>query len=298
MSARLGASTSVRSDVDQAPSTRAESIGGNMDRQIGQGHDRPTTRTQRRRCGAPRPAPARRRLAIATVIEAATENEAVKRKIFRKLCPTACRRGDHRDQHLVDLDHPAGRPATDRPSKFIGMHFMNPVPLMELVELIRGIATEEETFARARGGGRKLGKKAGQRRGLPGLHRQPHPAADDQRGGHTLYEGVGNGRGIDTGHEARRQPSDGSAELADFIGLSVRPWIGRGAMGVPWRHAPGRIQQMLEGYSRAGSGYDFATVIQCEGRRLKAAACARFVVAAAVVPYPMARPPPSRASCR
>ena len=73
--------------------------------------------------------------------------------------------------------------ATDRPGKFIGMHFMNPVPVMQLVELIRGIATDEETFAADPRARREARQDAGRRRGFPGLHRQPHPAADDQRGG-------------------------------------------------------------------------------------------------------------------
>ena len=63
------------------------------------------------------------------------------------------------------------------------MHFMNPVPVMKLVEIIRGIATDEPTFLPAQALARKLGKIAGAGRGFPGLHRQPHPGADDQRGG-------------------------------------------------------------------------------------------------------------------
>ena len=69
--------------------------------------------------------------------------------------------------------------STDRPEHFIGMHFMNPVPLMELVELIRGIATDDEMFAIARKFAESLGKKTAVSGGLPRVHRQPHPAADD-----------------------------------------------------------------------------------------------------------------------
>ncbi len=85
-------------------------------------------------------------------------------------------------EHLVDLDHPAGA-ATDRPEKFIGMHFMNPVPVMKLVEIIRGIATDEPTFQAVQALAAKLGKTTRGRGRLSGLHRQPHPGADDQRGG-------------------------------------------------------------------------------------------------------------------
>jgi 3-hydroxybutyryl-CoA dehydrogenase len=72
--------------------------------------------------------------------------------------------------------------ATDRPERFIGIHFMNPVPVMKLVELVRGIATEDETFEAARGFIESLGKTITVTEDFPGLHRQPHPAADDQRG--------------------------------------------------------------------------------------------------------------------
>ena len=80
------------------------------------------------------------------VIEAATEKEDVKRKIFAELCPRAEAGRDHRHQHVVDLDHAARRRRPTGRRRFIGIHFMNPVPLMELVELIRGIATDDETF--------------------------------------------------------------------------------------------------------------------------------------------------------
>ena len=72
--------------------------------------------------------------------------------------------------------------STDRPERFIGIHFMNPVPVMQLVELIRGIATEDPTFESAKEFIGKLGKTIDRVGGFPGLHRQPHPAADDQRG--------------------------------------------------------------------------------------------------------------------
>ena len=116
------------------------------------------------------------------MIEAATENEEIKREIFKRavphLKPDALIATNTSSISITRL-----AAVTDRPGKFIGMHFMNPVPVMQLVELIRGIATEEETFPTVRELVVKLGKTAGRCRGLPGLHRQPHPAADDQRGG-------------------------------------------------------------------------------------------------------------------
>ena len=116
------------------------------------------------------------------VIEAATEKEEVKRKIFAALCPVLKPERHHRHQHLVDLDHPARRRRPTGPEKFIGIHFMNPVPVMELVEVIRGIATDDATFEAAKEFVAKLGKTDRGGGGFSRLHRQPHPAADDQRG--------------------------------------------------------------------------------------------------------------------
>ena len=115
------------------------------------------------------------------VIEAATEEEAVKRKIFIDLCPHL-KKDAMVASNTSSISITRLAAATDRPERFIGMHFMNPVPLMQLVELIRGIATEDETFgnaSRVRGQSRQDHRGVG---GLSGLHRQPHPAADDQRG--------------------------------------------------------------------------------------------------------------------
>ena len=117
------------------------------------------------------------------MIEAATEKEDVKRAIFKALMPASEAVLPAGLQHLVDLASPGSAPATDRPEKFIGMHFMNPVPVMKLVEIIRGIATDEPTFQATQALAERLGKTTAVGRGLPGLHRQPHPGADDQRGG-------------------------------------------------------------------------------------------------------------------
>ena len=115
------------------------------------------------------------------VIEAATEKEEVKRKIFAALCPSLKPEAIvGTNTSSISITRLAA--ATDRPERFIGIHFMNPVPLMELVEVIRGIATDDATFEadqairrQARQADRGVG-------GFPRLHRQPHPAADDQRG--------------------------------------------------------------------------------------------------------------------
>jgi 3-hydroxybutyryl-CoA dehydrogenase len=115
------------------------------------------------------------------VIESATEKEDVKRKIYSALCPSL--KPDAilaTNTSSISITRLAA--TTDRPERFIGIHFMNPVPLMELVELIRGIATGDQTFEASK---EFVKKPAQDHRGLggfPGLHRQPHPAADDQRG--------------------------------------------------------------------------------------------------------------------
>jgi len=109
------------------------------------------------------------------VIEAATESEEVKKSIFRALAP-------HLGPDTLLASNTSSisitrlAAATDRPERFIGLHFMNPVPLMKLVEIIRGIATDAPTYETAV----SPGQDHRQRRGLPGLHRQPRPGADDQ----------------------------------------------------------------------------------------------------------------------
>jgi hypothetical protein len=137
------------------------------------------------------------------VIEAATENETVKRKIFADLCPVL--KPDAivaTNTSSISITRLAA--ATDRPERFIGIHFMNPVPLMELVELIRGIATDDETFEAPRSSSRQARQDHRGGRGLPGLHRQPHPAADDQRGDLHALRGRRLGRGDRHRDEARR----------------------------------------------------------------------------------------------
>jgi 3-hydroxyacyl-CoA dehydrogenase len=115
------------------------------------------------------------------VIEAATERETVKQAIFDDLMPhlkpTTILTSNTSSISITRL---ASR--TDRPEKFMGLHFMNPVPVMQLVELIRGIATDQDTWDTCMPWS-ATGQDRRQRRGFPGLHRQPHPDADDQRGG-------------------------------------------------------------------------------------------------------------------
>ena len=153
------------------------------------------------------------------VIEAATENEEVKRKIFSKLCPslkpTAMLATNTSSISITRLAS-----ITDRPERFIGIHFMNPVPRMQLVELIRGIVTENATFDAA-GADRPARQDLYRIRGFPRLHRQSHSAADDQRSDLYALRGRGLGR-IDRHRDAaRREYPMGPLQLADFIGLDT-----------------------------------------------------------------------------
>jgi len=108
-----------------------------------------------------------------------------------------------------------------RPERFIGIHFMNPVPKMQLVELIRGIATDDRTFEEARVFITKLGKTITVSEDFSGLYRQPHPAADDQRGDLHALRGRRIGGAIDTAMKLGANHPMGPLQLADFIGLDV-----------------------------------------------------------------------------
>ena len=143
------------------------------------------------------------------VIESAVENEQVKRKIFAQLCPILKPEAIlATNTSSISITRLAA--TTDRPERFIGIHFMNPVPIMELVELVRGIATEDETFEASKGFCTRLGKQIAVAEDFPGLHGQPHLAPDDQRSDlHALRRRRFGG--VDRqGHASWRKPSDGS----------------------------------------------------------------------------------------
>jgi 3-hydroxybutyryl-CoA dehydrogenase len=154
------------------------------------------------------------------VIEAATEREDVKREIFKKLVPllnpTALIASNTSSISITRL-----AAATDRPGKFIGMHFMNPVPVMQLVELIRGIATDEATFAAARALAVRLGKIPVAAEDYPAfmVNRILLPMINEAV--YTLYEGVGSVEAIDTAMKLGANHPMGPLELADFIGLDT-----------------------------------------------------------------------------
>ena len=154
------------------------------------------------------------------VIEAATEKEDVKRKIFTELCPSL--KADAlvaSNTSSISITRLAA--STDRPERFIGIHFMNPVPLMELVELIRGIATDDSTFDASKEFVTKLGKHIAVSEDFPAfiVNRILLPMINEAI--YTLYEGVGNVEAIDTAMKLGAHHPMGPLELADFIGLDT-----------------------------------------------------------------------------
>ncbi len=154
------------------------------------------------------------------VIEAATENEAVKKQIFEELVP-------HLKADAILCSNTSSIPitrlaaSTDRPEKFMGMHFMNPVPVMKLVELIRGLATDVETFEAIRDLTIKLEKTPANAEDFPAfiVNRILLPMINEAV--YALYEGVGNVESIDTAMKLGANHPMGPLELADFIGLDI-----------------------------------------------------------------------------
>ncbi|GJE01320.1 MULTISPECIES: 3-hydroxybutyryl-CoA dehydrogenase [Methylobacterium] len=154
------------------------------------------------------------------VIEAATEDEAIKRQIFSALCPSL------RPETMVatntsSISITRLAASTDRPERFIGIHFMNPVPVMQLVELIRGIATEDPTYESARAFVSRLGKTVTVSEDFPAfiVNRILLPMINEAI--YTLYEGVGSVDSIDTAMRLGANHPMGPLQLADFIGLDT-----------------------------------------------------------------------------
>jgi 3-hydroxybutyryl-CoA dehydrogenase len=154
------------------------------------------------------------------VIEAATEDETLKRKIFVALCPYI--KPDaivSTNTSSISITRLAA--ATDRPERFIGLHFMNPAPVMELVEMIRGIATEDVTFGRTKEFVETLGKTVAVSEDFPAfmVNRILLPMINEAV--YTLYEGVGSVDAIDTAMRLGAHHPMGPLQLADFIGLDT-----------------------------------------------------------------------------
>ena len=208
------------SDVNAEQLERSlEVMSGNMERQVSRG-----------KISADDKAAALKRIATDTslevfngcdvVIESATEDETVKKAILKDLCPLLkpeailCT-----NTSSISITRLAS--STDRPGQFMGMHFMNPVPVMKLVELIRGIATEPDTFETIKGLAIRLGKTPAMAEDFPAfiVNRILLPMINEAV--YTLYEGVGSVESIDTAMRLGANHPMGPLELADFIGLDT-----------------------------------------------------------------------------
>jgi 3-hydroxybutyryl-CoA dehydrogenase len=197
------------------------------------------------------------------VIESATEKEDVKRRIFADLCPHL--RADAivgTNTSSISITRLAA--STDRPERFIGIHFMNPVPVMELVELIRGIATNDVTFDACRTFVRKLGKTIAVAEDFPAfiVNRILLPMINEAV--YTLYEGVGTVDAIDTAMKLGAHHPMGPLELADFIGLdtclSVMQVLHEGLADSKYRPCPLLVKYVEAGWlgRKANRGfYDY-----------------------------------------
>ena len=197
------------------------------------------------------------------VIEAATEKEDIKREIFKKLTP-AIKPDALIATNTSSISITRLASSTDRPGKFIGMHFMNPVPVMSLVELIRGIATDEDTFAVTRELALKLGKTPVAAEDFPAfiVNRILLPMVNEAV--YTLYEGVGSVEAIDTAMKLGANHPMGPLELADFIGLdtclSVMQVLYEGLADSKYRPCPLLVKYVEAGWlgRKAGRGfYDY-----------------------------------------
>ena len=185
------------------------------------------------------------------VIESAAEKEDIKRKIFSDLCaslkPEAILASNTSSISITRL-----ATSTDRPERFIGIHFMNPVPLMELVEVIRGIATDDATFETSKAFVSKLGKIIAVSEDFPAfiVNRILLPMINEAI--YTLYEGVGNVVAIDTAMQLGAHHPMGPLELADFIGLdtclSVMQVLHEGLADSKYRPCPLLVKYVEAGW--------------------------------------------------
>ncbi len=194
------------------------------------------------------------------VIEAATEDEEIKTRIYDSVCPLL-----NADAILgtntssISITRLASR--TDRPERFIGIHFMNPAPLMELIELIRGIATEPAVFEEIRSFTQQLGKTPVSAEDFPAfiVNRILLPMINEAV--YTLYEGVGSVEAIDTAMKLGAHHPMGPLELADFIGLdtclAIMQVLHDGLADTKYRPCPLLVKYVEAGWMGKKSGRGF-----------------------------------------
>ncbi|PQA74068.1 3-hydroxybutyryl-CoA dehydrogenase [Brucella oryzae] len=237
-------------------------INGNMARQVASGKLLEDQRAAAMKLI--RPANSMEDLAgVDLAIEAATEDETVKRKIFAQLCsalnPEAILATNTSSISITRLAS-----TTDRPERFIGIHFMNPVPVMKLVELVRGIATDEETFRKSNDFVTALGKTVTVAEDFPAfiVNRILLPMINEAI--YTLYEGVGSVEAIDTAMKLGANHPMGPLQLADFIGLdtclSIMQVLHDGLADSKYRPCPLLVKYVEAGWlgRKAGRGfYDY-----------------------------------------
>ena len=203
------------------------------------------------------------------VIEAATEKEDIKRLVFKALLPklkASCVVASNTSSISITR---LGA-STDRPEKFIGMHFMNPVPVMKLVEIIRGIATDEPTFQAVKNLAQKLGKVAAVSEDSPAfiVNRILVPMINEAV--YALYEGVGSVSAIDTSMKLGANHPMGPLELADFIGLdtclSIMQVLYEGLSDSKYRPCPLLVKYVEAGWYGRKTGRGFYDYTQTPPR--------------------------------
>ncbi len=237
-------------------------ISGNMARQVASGKMAEQARAAA--IARIRPAETLKELGgVDLAIEAATEDETVKRKIFQQLCPVLNPEALlATNTSSISITRLAS--TTDRPERFIGIHFMNPVPVMKLVELVRGIATADQTFEHSKAFVTSLDKTVTVAEDFPAfiVNRILLPMINEAI--YVLYEGVGTVEGIDTAMKLGANHPMGPLQLADFIGLdtclSIMQVLHDGLSDSKYRPCPLLVKYVEAGWlgRKAGRGfYDY-----------------------------------------
>lgn len=257
--ARAGYDVHILDTNPDAVKAGLEKIDRNMEREVGRGQMEPAAKKA-----------AMARISAGTdykgfsdcqlVIEAATEDETVKKAIISLLCdsvPDDCIIASNTSS--ISITRLGAH--TDRPGKFVGMHFMNPVPRMELVEIIRGIATDEDTYTIIKELAVKLGKVPVSAEDFPAfiVNRILLPMINEAV--YTLYEGVGSVLSIDTAMKLGTHHPMGPLELADFIGLdtclAVMHVLHDGLADTKYRPCPLLVKYVEAGWLGRKSGRGF-----------------------------------------